>query len=489
MALNVATSFYFYDLETSGINPRSSRIMQFAGQRTDLDLNPIGEPDNILIALSEDVLPDPDAILITGITPQYTVAEGTTEADFLQTFQRDIATPGTIFVGFNTVRFDDEFMRALHYRNFYDPYQWQWKDGRSRWDLLDAVRMTRALRPEGIVWPVDAEGKATNRLELLTKANGLDHEHAHDALSDVHATIALAQLLRKHQPKLFDWLCKVRDKQSVRSVVTTGQPFVYSSGKYSGEFEKTTVAIMLAENSRGDGALVYDLRYSPEPFAIMSPEALVAAWEWQKPEDRDPKKPRLPIKTLKYNRCPAVAPLAVFDEDSQKRLQLPRETILQNQKAVLAVAGWPEKILEALDIMDGKQQQAFEGLDQHVDEQIYGGFMSDGDTKVMEAIRAASPETLGDFIVQCKDRRLRELLPLYKARNFPRKLTDQERTAWEVYKTKQLLGGGERSRLSRYFARIEELSKRRLTAEQQYILEDLVLYGQSLVPSDIDTES
>ncbi len=460
--------------------------MQFAGQRTDLDLNPIGEPDNILIALSEDVLPDPDAILITGITPQYTVAEGTTEADFLQTFEKDIAQPGTIFVGYNTVRFDDEFMRALHYRNFYDPYQWQWKDGRSRWDLLDVVRMTRALRPEGIVWPIDAEGKATNRLELLTQANDLDHAHAHDALSDVQATIALAQLLRQKQPKLFDWLCKVRDKQAVRSVVTAGQPFVYSSGKYPGEYEKTTVAIQLTENSRGDGALVYDLRYSPAPFTHMSPEELVAAWVWQKPEDRNPQKPRLPIKTLKYNRCPAVAPLAVFDEESQKRLQLSRETIAEHQKEVAAIADWPEKILAALDIMDGKQQQAFAGLDQHVDEQIYGGFISDGDSKVMEAIRSAQPEQLSDFIVQCKDKRLRELLPLYKARNFPRKLTDQERTVWEAYKNKLLLGGGERSRLSRYFARIEELSKRQLTAEQRYILEDLVLYGQSLVPSDDD---
>jgi exodeoxyribonuclease-1 len=148
--------------------------MQFAGQRTDLDLNPMGEPHNIIIALSDDILPDPDAILITGITPQHTQAEGTTEEDFLKTFTDEIATPGTIFAGYNTVRFDDEFMRATHYRNFYDPYQWQWKDDRSRWDLLDVVRMTRALRPDGIKWPVDSEGRPTNRLELLTALNGLD---------------------------------------------------------------------------------------------------------------------------------------------------------------------------------------------------------------------------------------------------------------------------------------------------------------------------
>src|SRR5687767_13856438 len=149
----MAASFFFYDLETSGFSPREARIMQFAGQRTDLDLRPVDEPVNELVKLTDDILPDPDAVLITGITPQQTLADGFTEAEFLQRFTADVATPGTIFIGFNSIRFDDEFMRALHYRNFYDPYEWQWQDNRAKWDLLDVVRMTRALRPDGIQWP------------------------------------------------------------------------------------------------------------------------------------------------------------------------------------------------------------------------------------------------------------------------------------------------------------------------------------------------
>src|SRR5687768_13372564 len=160
----MAGSFYFYDLETSGTNPREDRIMQFAGVRTDFDLNEIGEPDNFLIKLTDDILPDPGAILITGITPQQTLADGITEAEFLKILHEKISVPGTVFVGFNSVRFDDEFMRYLHYRNFYDPYEWQWVDARGRWDLLDVARMTRALRPEGIKWPFDSMGRPTNRL-------------------------------------------------------------------------------------------------------------------------------------------------------------------------------------------------------------------------------------------------------------------------------------------------------------------------------------
>src|SRR5581483_1177295 len=171
----MAASFFFYDLETSGFSPRTARIMQFAGQRTDMALQPIGEPVNAFIKLSPDIVPDPEAVMVTGITPQKTLADGITEYEFLKLFYEIIATPDTIFVGFNNVRFDDEFMRFLHYRNFYDAYEWQWKDGRSRWDLLDVVRMVRALRPEGIEWPFAPDGKPSNRLEFMTAVNKLDH--------------------------------------------------------------------------------------------------------------------------------------------------------------------------------------------------------------------------------------------------------------------------------------------------------------------------
>jgi exodeoxyribonuclease I len=171
-------TFYFYDLETSGFNPRTSRIMQFAGQRTNMDLEPIGEPNNILIKLTDDILPEPDAVLVTGITPQKTLSDGITEYDFLRIFDSEISINDTIFVGFNSVRFDDEFMRFTLYRNYYDSYEWQWKEGRSRWDLLDVARMTRALRPDGIEWPFDTNGKPSNQLGLLTSVNKLNHDNA-----------------------------------------------------------------------------------------------------------------------------------------------------------------------------------------------------------------------------------------------------------------------------------------------------------------------
>ena len=232
---DMGKTFFFYDLETSGLDRYADRIIQFAGQRTDMDLNPVGEPVNILVKMTDDALPSPKAIMVTKITPQKTLAEGVSEAEFCKTVMDEIFVPNTVAVGYNTVRFDDEFMRAILWRNFYDPYEWEWKDGRSRWDMLDVVRLTRALRPEGINWPVTDEGKATNRLELLTKMNGLLHEHAHDALSDVYATIAVAALIREKQPDLFSYLFKMRDKREVQKLsnLDNPRPFVYASGRYS----------------------------------------------------------------------------------------------------------------------------------------------------------------------------------------------------------------------------------------------------------------
>ena len=228
-------TFFFYDLETSGLNAREDRVMQFAGQRTDMELNPIGEPVNILVKMTEDALPSPGAIMVTKITPQDTLRDGITEAEFVKFVTEEVFVPNTIAVGYNTVRFDDEFMRATLWRNFYDPYEWEWKDGRSRWDILDVVRLTRALRPEGINWPFREDGAPTNRLELITKLNGVAHEHAHDALSDVYATIAVAKLIKEKQPKLFDFLLKMRDKKEIKKYVNLDnkQPFVYASGRYA----------------------------------------------------------------------------------------------------------------------------------------------------------------------------------------------------------------------------------------------------------------
>lgn len=478
----MAASFFFYDLETSGFNPHEARIMQFAGMRTDLNLKPVGEPVNVLVQMTEDTLPDPDAVLITGITPQATVADGVTEATFLRQFENEVAVPGTIFVGYNTVRFDDEFMRCLHYRNFYDPYEWQWQDSRSRWDMLDVVRMTRALRPQGIEWPFDVNGKPTNRLELLTALNKLNHEHAHDALSDVEATIAVARLIRNKHEKLFDFLLEMRDKRKVAELVSGGQPFVYTSGKYPGDYEKTTVVHRICDHPQRQGSFVYDLRYDPSAYKDSTPEQLVELWKWK----RDAEEPRLPVKTLQYNRCPAVAPLGVLDETSQKRIKIDMAAVKKNLATLKAMKDLEERLCKAWEILEAGRgdQGALLSTDDDVDASMYKGFFENQDKQAMRVVRAAAPEELGDLGLTFKDHRLEALLPLYKARNYPKQLTSEERAEWERFCENRLLAGGKHSRMAKFMARLQEVAGREhLTEHQRFLLEELRLYAESIMPA------
>jgi exodeoxyribonuclease-1 len=304
----------------------------------------------------------------------------------------------------------------------------------------------------------------------------------------VQATIALATLIRDKQPKLFEFLLKMRDKREVAKLVQKAEPFVYTSGKYAGEFEKTTAAVMLTEHPENQGALVYDLRYDPTPFLKMNVEELVAAWRYSK----DPEAVRLPVKTLKYNRCPAVAPLGVINDDATwQRLGLTPAVVTRHLNTLQKnQAEFVTKLLEAVARMDAEQAKAQTSLVDNrltVDARLYDGFVGPRDKQAMRAVRTASPQALNDALANSlKDDRLKSLLPLYKARNYPIALSAEERVEWEGYCRHQLFEDGPSSRLAQYFARLQELAAGKLTRNQEYLLEELQLYGQSLVPSEAD---
>ncbi len=444
-------SFFFYDLETSGLNPRADRIMQFAGQRTDMDLNPIGEPVNILVKMTDDALPSPGAIMVTKITPQQTLMDGITEAEFCKYVTEEIFTPDTVAVGYNTVRFDDEFMRAIFWRNFYDPYEYEWKDGRSRWDMLDVVRLTRALRPEGINWPFTEDGKPTNRLELMTKMNGLSHEHAHDALSDVYATISVAGLIRDKQPDLFKFLFSIRNKNDVKKYVNLDnkKPFVYACGRYPSEFNKTTVAFPLTSGRNGN-VLVYDLRYDLDD--VLKRESTYPV-----------------VKELCLNKCPAVAPLSVLDKaDGWEKIKLDQETVEKNLEKLLAHPDFAERMREEKENMP-EFPPAVEP-----EAAIYEGFLNDADRIKVNAVRCADENKLVDFHPDFADPRLPELLLHYKGRNYPKSLSESETGKWEQYRRERL------ERQSPKF--LAELQK--AYGQDSYVAEELKLYYESLIDTD-----
>jgi len=463
-------TFFFYDLETSGLNARDQRIMQFAGIRTDMDLKPVGESINVLVKLSDDILPDPGAIMVTGITPQQTLADGLSEPELCKLLMDQVFTPDTITVGFNSVRFDDEFIRHTLWRNFYDPYEWAWSEGRSRWDMLDVVRMTRALRPDNIKWPVDKDGKAVNKLELIARENDLIHTKAHDALSDVEALIGVAKLIRTNQPKLFDYLLSMRDKKKVASLVNleNPEPFVYASGRYDAAYEKTSVAFPIAPGTKPGSVLVYDLRYDPTPFLNASPAALASVIFATKEQRESKDYHQLPVKELSYNKCPAVAPMGVLDEAARERLSIDFADVQKHLTILSKNVAFGGAVREAFEMREPYAPAT------DVEGQLYDGFVSDKDKGRVAAVRNAKANELADFHPDFADDRLVELLLRYKARSFPSALSEDERTAWETYRANKL-----KVNLPVFLATLEKLAP---YASDKFLLEELQLWAESIVP-------
>ena len=467
----MSQTFFFYDLETSGLNAREARIMQFAGQRTDMDLNPVGEPYNILVKLSDDILPEPGAIMVTGITPQQTLADGVSEAEFTKLLSEEIFTDDTITLGFNSVRFDDEFIRHTLWRNFYDPYEWCWSNGRSRWDMLDVVRLVRALRPEGIKWPVDENGKAVNKLELIAKENNLLHTKAHDALSDVEALIGVAKLIRDAQPKMFEYLLQMRDKREVLKLVNleTPQPFVYASGRYDPALQKTTVAYPVTVGAKPGSLLVWDARHDPTPFLRASPQQLASIIFADREARAVEGFQSLPVKELSPNKCPAVAPMGVLDEAAQQRLEMKLDEIQHNVTVLAAHPEFGEALRTAYEMREPYES----GSD--VEAQLYNGFGDKKDVPRMEAVRNASLEELADFHPNFIDERLSQLLVRYKARNYPQALSDDERAGWEAYRAQKL-----NAQLPKYLETLQKMSQGPF---DRFILEELQLWAESIIPA------
>ncbi len=475
-------TFFWHDYETFGLSPRTDRPAQFAGIRTDADLNEIDAPVMHHCQPAPDYLPDPASCLLTGILPQTCLAEGLPEHAFAAAIERQLARPGTIGLGYNTIRFDDEVTRHLFWRNLIDPYAREWQSDCGRWDLLDVVRCAWALRPEGIEWPQRAEGGASFRLEHLTAANGLAHEAAHDALSDVRATIALARLLKQRQPKLYDFCLRLRHKQAVqeelRSAAAKGQPLLHISGRYAAERGCMALVWPLAPHPTNRNELiVWDLAEDPAELADLD-VATIRQRLFSRSADLPEGVKRLPLKTIHLNRSPIViANLKTLGAERAERWGIDLPLALRRghgaARQVAAVAGlWPEVFARPPTPTPD------------VDEALYSGLLGPADRQLLLRLRALSPGQLAEWRGVADDPRLEELVFRYRARNFPQTLAAAEQARWQQHCSDRLHHGAAGAlTLGRYAERIDTLSEN-ADERQQDILAALYDYAEQIAPAD-----
>lgn len=468
-------TFFWHDYETFGRDPRRDRPAQFAGIRTDAELNELEPPVGLYCQPAPDFLPDPESCLLTGIVPQRCLAEGVPEHAFACAIESELARPGTIGVGYNSIRFDDEVTRFLFWRNLIEPYGREYSNGCSRWDLLDVARAAWALRPDGVIWP-EVDGRPSFRLEHLSAANGLAHESAHDALSDVRATIGLARLIRDAQPRLWDFCLKLRHKEAVRQEIGHGQPFVHLSGRYPVERGCLAVVWPLAVHPVNRNELiVWDL--AQDPTALLSLDAQdVRQRLFTRREDMPEGMERLPIKSVHLNKSPIVFGQLKALGPAAQRWQLDVDQALRHADKAAALGGrldglWPE--VYARD--DG-------GKARDVDEDLYGGFLGAADRRLLERLRALGGQALAERRPAFDDARLGELLLRYRARNFPDSLDETERQHWHRHRVDRLHHGQAGAlTLAAFAERIDTLIE---DADErgQSILEALVDYAESVAP-------
>ncbi len=468
-------TYYWHDYETFGTDPRRDRPVQFAGIRTDADFNIIDDPLVIYCKPSADCLPNPDACLITGITPQHAVQHGVCEAEFIRQIHDQLAEPHTCTLGYNSIRFDDEVTRNCLYRNFYDPYAREWQNGNSRWDLIDVVRAARALRPEGIVWPVNEEGNPSFKLDQLTLANNIAHEAAHDALSDVYATLAVTKLVKQAQPKLYQFLLLHRVKAEALNLLQFGsfKPVVHISGRYPAANYCMAVVLPVCKHpTNTNGVIVYDLSVDPEPMLSLSVEDIQQRI-FTATADLPENVARIPLKTVHINKCPVLAPISVIRPDDAQRLNVDLALCRANSDNIKAASGLANKLAA---VFSGQNYAGQDDADP--DLAIYsGGFFSDNDKKQMVKIRLTPPKQLAKTTFKFTDGRLPEMLFRYRARNYPETLNADEQRRWNTFCVDRLTGhqAGAGILLDDYFRRLEELrGDKNLNI---YIINDLYNYA------------
>lgn len=475
-------TFYWFDYETFGKDTKRDRPAQFGGLRTDSDLNPIGQEDLLYCQVADDYLPDPEASLITGLTPLSCMDEGECEAVFAEKINEQLSKPGTISVGYNNLRFDDNVTRFLFWRNLIDPYAREWGEGRRRFDLYYFVKVVFAFKPSTLKWPKNDEGKVSLRLELLTKENNLVHDHAHDALSDAKATLALAKLIKTKQPGLWNYALKMTAKDELRDLISQQTPLLYVNPYGNPDNRFFSLIYPLMPNPANSGEwFFWNLNADPNELPLIQSKDLKERLFVSR-EDQERGIVPLPLLKIRLNQLPffvKAGPFIKFPK-IQELLNITPEIFVQRAATLRSMdLGFVENLWA--EVNDNSNQNFSQDLE--IETALFGrDFLSRGDREKLNKLRKTDPEELQELIetTDFEDEDLNDLVFRYRARNYPETLWDSdESNKWYNYRLEHLIDGKDGSRtFKQFFEKLSELEK--LHPDKEEILSELREYAENL---------
>lgn len=427
-------NFLWYDYETYGLDPTQDRIAQFASIRTDENLNQIGEECSIFSDIPDDYLPSPYACIVHGFTPDQTADYSLKESIFANKIFDILNQQETCVVGFNNNSFDDEFTRFLFYRNLLDPYSWHYRNGNSRWDIVNLARTTSAIYPSAINVKSENDGFSF-KLQDLARVNNIESSNAHNALSDVHTTISLARLIKNNAPDIFNASFRIRSKKAVKIFIKSNRlkPLIYTSQFIKSKFKSTTVVVPICRHPLyPDYYISIDLKHDLSKFVNHSFDQIKDFVFTNKDPHANPFEfPRFHV--IKLARCPSLYEFSLFSHDLPSRLGF-GNGFLDSQ--VSEVRCMEDRLIE---VINNVFTTASKGVQDDAEAQLYEGFISDTDRHLCSIFinslanrQVPNPQSFEDI-------RLQVLSWRYLNRNFSELRTNQKSLdKWREYVNQKL---------------------------------------------------
>lgn len=379
-------SFVFWDTETTGINSAFDQILQLAAIRTDDDLNEIDRFE-VRSRLLPYVLPSPGALRVTGLTIDDLLDEAhPSHYEMVCRIQSAFGSwCPSVFIGYNSLRFDEEFLRQAFYQCLHAPYVTN-TGGSKRADALALVQTAALLHPNSIAVPLNEKGKPTFKLDRLAPANSFEHANAHDALADVEATIFMCKLVKDRCPAVWERAVRFASKDTVSSFVDDADAFVLIEPTRQAA---KVVTALGTHPAQGNLTYCWNLEIDPRPYHGLDDAELV----------RELGKSGSPLRKLKKNAAPPLcslddAPSHIVAEDQ-------RELFEKRGRWVVADRAFVARVIAAAVKLEKEYPPS-----PHVERQIYNGFWSAADSRRITAFHQADWTERGAIADQIEDARL-----------------------------------------------------------------------------------
>jgi len=365
----------FYDTESSGVDRDYDQIYQLAAIETDLDLNPIqGSEANLICRPRRDIVPSPEAFLVHKLDIDALISNGMSEYELAKRVRNLFrAAPATGIMGYNNFAYDDEMIRRLLFRNGLPPYEHEFKDGNYRADIYGLVRMAYAFRPEILSWPTGQDGEVSLKLEDLSNANGFSHENAHEALSDVRATIQVAKAVKENNPRLWQYFLSMTNKEHALTMLRKQEPLMYVSSFINRRFRHSTmVCPLIAHPTNSNAMICVDLRYDPTDLLSMSEDEL-RRYLFTPQHKLEENAPHVPLINIAANKQPIIVPTnQILTPDLASQVALDVDRCVQHQRDILSDPGFRARAQKAFETTLPVQPDAGATI-------YSGGFLSRGD--------------------------------------------------------------------------------------------------------------